>query len=386
MRIDRRSVMGGGLALAAAGVPLGRAIAADGDVVINHIALEDGRVWIAAKIEGKGPYFFIVDTGGTFSFIEDSFAKSLGLQKVNGKQMAGVGGKVADYSAYVAREVTLASGTRFPDMLFTGIGKRLSKDAVGAFGAGLFTTYDSDLDFVKGEWRAYPKGRPNFDGLTRLPGRFTKEEGGQAPRIQIEATIDGYSGAFLADTGAPGISLNGRAAAKSGLWDDSKPFAPTRIGGIGDASIPGRIVRASKVQVGPFVFEGMLITLSKPGTVSADQEGLLGLSALSLLDLTTDVSGAGSLWGKPNGLKPRRGGYPLSGIWIDENKGRLVVGAVGTGSPAVAAGLKQGDVLVGGNLEAMLGAINGPPGKQVALTVESSGARREVRYMLRPWL
>ncbi len=385
MQFDRRGVIGG-LALATTGLPLRRALAADGDVVVNHIALEEGRVWIAAKIEGKGPYFFIVDTGGTFSFIDDSFAKSLNLQKVKGRQMTGVGGKVADYSAYVAREVTLASGTRFPDMLFTGIGKRVSKDAVGAFGAGLFTTYDSDLDFVKGEWRAYPKGRPSFDGLTKLPGRFTREEGGQAPRIQVEATIDGYSGDFLVDTGAPGISLTGRAAAKSGLWDDTKPFAPTRVGGIGDASIPGRIVRASKVKVGPFVFEGMLVTLSKPRTVSSEQEGLLGLSALSLLDLTTEVKGAGALWGKPNGMKPRRGGYSLSGLSIDENKGRLVIGEVGTGSPAAAAGLKQGDVVIGASLDAVLAATNGPPGKQVALTVESGGAQRDVRYMLRPWL
>jgi serine protease Do len=366
-------------------LPLRRARAADGDVAVNHIALEDGRVWIAARIEGKGPYFFVVDTGGTFSLIDDSFAKSLNLQKVKGQQMRGIGGKVADYSAYVAREVTLASGTRFPDMLFTGIGKRLSKDAVGSFGAGLFTTYDSDLDFVKGEWRAYPKGRPNFDGLTRLPARFTKEEGGQAPRIQIDATLDSYSGDFLVDTGAPGISLTGRAAAKSGLWDDSRPFAPIRVNGIGDVGIPGRIVRVAKVKVGPFVFEGMPVTLSKPGTVSSEQEGLLGLSALSLLDLTTDVKGAGSLWGKPNGLKPRRGGYPLSGLWIDEDKGRLVIGEVGTGSPAAAAGLKRGDVLISPTLQAAIGLINGPPGKQVALTVESGGAKREVRYTLAPW-
>lgn len=385
MEFDRRSMIGG-LALAATGLPLRRARAADGDPVVNHIALEDGRVWIAAKIEGKGPYFFIVDTGGTFSFIEDSFAKSLGLQKVKGQRMVGVGGKVADYSAYVAREVTLASGTRFPDMLFTGIGKRLSKDAVGAFGAGLFTTFDSDLDFVKGEWRAYPKGRPNFDGLTKLPARFTKEEGGQAPRIQVDATIDGYSGDFLVDTGAPGISMNGRAAAKSGLWDDSKPFAPIWVGGIGDANIPGRVVRARKVQVGPFVFENMLVTLSKPGTVSSEQEGLLGLSALSLLDLTTDVTGGGSLWGKPNGLRQPRGGYALSGISLDENKGRVVIGEVGTGSPAAAAGLKRGEVLVGGTREGIRGAINGPPGTEVALTVESGGTQREVRYTLKPWL
>jgi len=382
MRFDRRDVIGG-LALAATGLPVRRAFASGGEAVVNHIALEDGRVWIAAKLDGKGPYFFIFDTGATSNFIDDSFAKSINLQKITGGKSVGMGGKVADYSAYIARELTLANGLRFPDMQFAGIGKRVSKDAVGALSAAFFTSYDSDLDFVKGEWRAYPKGRPTFDGLTKLPSRFTREN--RSRRIEVEATVDGYSGDFLVDTGAPSISLTGRAAGDSGLWDDGRPFAPIRIGGVGDGFILGRLVRAKKVKVGPFVFEDMLVSLSKPGTISMKQEGILGLSALSRLDLSTDVS-SGTLWCRPNGLGEPAGRYSLSGLWLDEVKGRLTVVDVGNGSAAAAAGVRTGDVVIAADLPAALRQINGPPGRQVVLKIERGGAQQEVRYTLKPWL
>jgi len=380
--IDRRGVIGGGAALAAAGlVPL-RALAADGPVV-NHIVVEDGRVWIAAMVNGKGPHFFIVDTGGVLSLIYDGVAKEMGLDQVPGRQMVGLGGKVADYSWYSAREVRLASGTRFTNMLFAGMGRKLG-EAVGAFGAGLFTTYDSDFDFVKGEWRAYPGGRPDFDGLTRLPGRFDKGSG--ADRIELDATIDGHEVQCIADTGAPGLSLNGRAARNSGLWESGKPYAPVRAFGIGDGDgVAARLYRTRELKIGQLVFNDLLVNVSAPGTLSGGgQDGLIGLNVLSQLHLSTDVS-AGALYAARNSIQAPRQTYPLSGLWIDEVKGKLVVGDVGIGSPAAKAGVRTGDVLVGGEFRAMLRAIGGPPGKAVTLKIERSGAQQDVSYTLAPW-
>lgn len=215
MKMDRRGLIGGGAAMVAAALPL-RAWA-DEKVFINSIAVDEGRVWIAAKIGDKGPFFFIVDTGSYISMIENDFAKSMGFHVVDNRRSMGIGG-VSEFNWYNAGTVTLASGIRFPDMLFSGMRSRPSKDAVGLFGAGLFTTFDSDLDFAKGEWRAYPGGRPNFNGLTKLKSRFTDWQGGQ--RIVANAMLDGYDGDFLLDTGAPGeVLLHGRAATKSGLWN-----------------------------------------------------------------------------------------------------------------------------------------------------------------------
>lgn len=384
MLVTRRNAITSGAALAAAGMLPGWALAAAGkDPVVNRIALEDGRIWIVAKIGDKGPFYFVIDTGAFVSFIDNDFAKSLALPTVLSRPVYGTGG-VSDMPWYNAGTVTLSSGTRFPDMLFAGLRQRPSKDAVGTFGAGLFTTFDSDLDFGKGEWRAYPDGRPNFNGLTKLDSRFTKERGGQ--RILADVTLDAFTGTFLVDTGSPGeLSLDGRASAKSGLWDDARPYAPMHARGIGKGRIPSRIVRAGRMKIGPFVFEKPLVVLNKPGSISSSEhDGIIGLTTLARLNLTTDVSKA-QLYAAPSGLPEPKRGYPLAGIVLEGEAGRVTVDDVGTGSPAAKAGLKAGDVLVG-EIGALNQAINGRPGKEVALTVDRGGTKSEVRYVLADYL
>lgn len=380
MKMDRRGLIGGGAALAAM-VPL-RALALDGQVFVNKIVVEDGRVWIAAMIGDKGPFFFVVDTGGYMSLIEDAFAKSMGFHKMPGRQGIGIGG-VSDYSWYNAGTVTLASGIRFPDMLFAGMRQRPAKDAVGTFGAGLFTTYDSDLDFAKGEWRAYPGGRPDFDGMEKLKSRFTDPSGGE--RILADATLDGFRGDFLLDTGAPGeVSLYGRASAKSGLWNDSQPYAPQYASGVGKNRVPGRLVRAKQLKIGSIGFANPIVRLSEPGTPSGSHDGIIGLTTLSRLHLSTDVSQK-VVWASRNDAPEPKRGYPLSGLWLEDDNGRVTINDVGTGSPAAAAGLKRGDAVIG-EIAALISATNGRPGKQVTLTIERGGKRQDISYTLAPWL
>jgi hypothetical protein len=383
MLVTRREAIVGGLGVALAGMLPLEALAADGKApVVNRIMLKDGRVWIAAKIGDKGPFLFVIDTGGYVSFIDNGFAKKERMPTVKGQTVSGIGG-VSDLPWYNAGTVTLESGIRFPDMLFAGLRGPPSRDAVGTLGAGLFTTYDSDLDFVKGEWRAYTDGRPSFDGLTRLDSRFTRYGGGSS--IVADAAIDGFTGSFVLDTGAPGeVHLDGRAAAKSGLWDDSKPYAPMRASGVGNGKSEARLVRAGRLTIGPFVFERPLVMIEKPGSFSSDRrDGLIGLTVLGQLNLTTQVSKQ-VLWASSNGLPVGKRGYPLSGLWLDAAKGGVVVADVGTGSPAAAAGLKIGDMVVG-ELPALIRTISGPPGKQVVLTVDRGGAKREVSYALAEW-
>ncbi|AJP71564.1 aspartyl protease family protein [Sphingomonas hengshuiensis] len=383
MRISRRGIMAGGAAVVAAAVPVSRALAAGRPPIVNSIALEKGRVWIAALIEGKGPHFFLIDTGSALSFITDDFAKSIGLEKTKGQPRYGIGGGVSDYGWYIAKEVRLASGTRFADMVFAGA-RSIDGEGVGGFGSGMFTSYDSDFDFVKGEWRVYPDGRGDFAGLKKLPSHFTKER--IAPRIEIDVSIDGFATELVLDTGASmDALLSGRAAARSGLWDDSKPYAPTQAKGFGREGIPSRYVRGTTLSVGEFTFERPLVMVNAPGTVSR-QNGLLGLGVLQRLNLTTQAS-SGTVWAARNGVTKGWNSYPLSGLWLDQRKdGGATIADVGTGSPAAAAGLKKGDVVTGAFPE-LLRAIAGGPGKQVTLTVASGGgAPRAVQYTLAPWL
>lgn len=385
MSMNRRNLIRGGLALGVTTLPLARAVAANGGVYVNRIMLAENRVWIAAMIEGKGPYFFAIDTGAEMSLIKDGLAKQLRLESRHGQPGRGLGGGVIDYSWYVAREVSLASGIRFPEMVFAGTrNDAFGNDLVGVFGAGFLTSYDSDLDFVKGEWRAYLHGRPSFDGLTPLPSRWDNEW--TVPRMFVQVSVDGFQDWFHVDTGAPGtLLLYGNVAKRSGLWDDSRPYAPVESRGIGENRVPSRIVRARKLKLGPYVLENQLVKIAAPGTDSFASAGLLGLEALGKFNLSTRVSD-GSLWAAPNGLPQRPTGYPLSGLWLDDAKGRAIVRDVGAGSPAAAAGVRKGDVLLGSDFRTMIDAVGGPPGKPVALKIARGGVQLDLGYTLAPWL
>jgi len=77
MEISRRQ-FAASAAAAAAFLPLsaGRAASA---VIVNKIALAEGRVWVAVKIGSAGPFLFVIDTGAHLSLLRRSVAKQLGL-------------------------------------------------------------------------------------------------------------------------------------------------------------------------------------------------------------------------------------------------------------------------------------------------------------------
>ncbi len=384
MIVARRRLIGG-VALIGAGAlaPL-RLRAAPARVLTSDLAIEENRVWISAMVSNKGPYLFIIDTGGGFSLIRDDFARSLDLKEVGQSHLMGVGG-VSDLPFYSGGDVLFGSGIRLPNMLFAGTRAELGKDAVGSFGAGLFTGVDSDLDFVRGQWRAYPDGRPDTVGLTRLKSRFANEPN-ESQLIYAEATVGDYTGSFVLDTGAPGsATLDGGSTAKSGLWRDDRPYAPIRSHGIGKGSVPSRLVRADRIRIGPFAFEKPIVRLYRPGTSNLRGDGMIGLSLLRQLDLSTQVSSQ-SIWAAPNHLRRWPETYPLSGLWFEEERGRVEISDVGTGSPAVQAGLKAGDVVVGAPIGELIARIGGRAGTQVPLTIERGGKRIDVTLTLADYL
>jgi predicted aspartyl protease len=382
--VARRAVIGGMAALGVAGAIPGAARAGGGRVVATHFVVEDGRIWIAAMVNGKGPFFFIVDTGAPVSLIDDAFAKSMHLDMRRGREISGIGG-VSSKSWYSADKVVLASGINFPGMMFAGIRQRPSKDAVGTIGVWPFTAHDCDLDFAKGEWRAYLGGRPDVAGLTRLDARFAGAPG--AKQIVAKVSLDGFETELLFDTGASDIALLfGRLAARSGLWNAERPYAPVQSAGIGAARLPARLVLVKRLKLAPFVFENVLVKVTDPGSASVRGfDGLVGLGALARLNLSMSA-GKGAVYAAPSGLPGTAEAYPLAGLWLEERGGAIVVTDVGTGSPAKAAGLAVGDVLKGGPLPSMIAAIQGPAGKEIDLQVERGGVVRDVRYTLRPWL
>ena len=251
------------------------------------------------------------------------------------------------------------------------------------------TVADTDLDFDEGIWRLHLDGRTDRSGFEALPSVIHSEGPGHgAANILVDAVIDDQTYRLQVDTGAPGdLMLGPSASRRSGLWNDSTAFSPQRIRGIGGDGGRARLVRGGALSLGGIRFERPIVWLTDPAerrTIEAD--GLLGIGLIQRLNLSTDVRSR-RLWAKRNAQPPRPERYGMSGLWLAERGGGLIIEIVGTGSPAAAAGLREGDRIEGrGSLGDWIERLGGRPGETIEIPYSRDGASRTATVTLREYL
>ncbi len=159
---------------------------------------------------------------------------------------------------------------------------------------------------------------------------------------------------------------------------------PWISGGTGPNRVPARLVRVPKMRIGKFIFERPIAMLLEPGNSSSyfGAKGLLGLNALTRLHLSTDVKNK-TLWAAPNFAAQPESSYPASGVWVIQASEGLKVVDVGNGSPAAAAGLKIGDLIVGRPLSYFESMSFG---QRVSLDFDRGSKRMHLDYTLTDYL
>ncbi len=380
--MDRRHFLGGMTAasvVASIGIP---ARAAQPAMVASRVALLGPRVVVGVKIGTAAPEMFMIDTGAAFSLIDRDYAKELKLDLRQTSRIWGIGGMV-EAPIYLARDVSIGSGVRQGDVIFAGIeGRGFGPDIRGTLGAGMLTALDSDLDLEAGEWRVYPDGRPERRGLVAMDNAIVQARE-IAPRLYVDAVVNGRKLRFLVDTGAPGaLSLGPKAGKALGLWNDDRPYAPQMTRGIGGPGGIGRLVRGERITLAGIVFDQPILLL-RPERERPDADGIIGLDLLRNFNLSTEVK-AKRLWlqrhRQPSGLA---NDYGRSGLWLGAD-GRIA--AVGTGSPAARAGVKVGERVVGEPVPRLVGRLGGEAGTTVVLRVANGSAERPVELVLADYL
>jgi serine protease Do len=362
--LNRRSFH---LGLAAAGLTFGHAHAQPG--VTIPFQERDGRLVADVRVDGQGPYSFMIDTGSDIGMISNSLAQTLRLPYAGMEQLNGGG----QFPLLTVDSLDISNRLKLRGLTYA-----VTPDGMlwqGSVSCGLLTNRRALVDFDRG-MIDFPGDRAGF---TALNTHFNKP---WAPCFATDVTINGLTLPALWDTGDPRtISISDTTARQLGLWRDDVPYAPFRGSDVnGPKPYITRIVRAKSVSVlgschfNTFAFLEAQIDMP-----------VLGLELVKTVNFAIDP--AVGVFARRNAQAPETPNYPRSGVLFDRTEAGVVVGDVGFGSPAARAGVRAGDMLAGiSQLEDGGVLISGPVGKAVSLSLLRNGQPVKAQFQLEDYL
>ena len=391
MRVSRRHTIMAALGAAATGcataLKAGSAVEGPRGLEIP-IRLTSERLWTSFDLSASEQHVAIFDTGGFVSKISEELAFRLDLKRDGTKVgVEGLGG--SETGRWVVADRPMIGGVFQPDKMWFLTSKTLDKQPFKMLvGTDWLAKITCEFDLNAAMWRLFDKSAPDFTGYTKIANSY--KSSGPSTMLQIQADIGGFKGRFHCDTGSPtNVLLDGRASGALKIWDTKQPYAPWRIGGFGPNRLNSRLYRQDKASLADFALERPLALLCDPSrssSVIAGFDGLIGLKTLRNFNMLLDEKSK-ALWLKPNGIDfASQERYPMSGLWLEQRDGAIVVDEVGHGSPAAGAGIVAGDVIAGADWDMLRKQINADAGTLVAFDLEHAGKRSRAEFTLRPFL
>jgi len=332
---------------------------------------------------------FILDTGGQ-NVITPAAAKRIGAQAVGGGTVGGAGAGLASIRyAWIDRMQVGPALMRHQAFIVLSLGK-LVDGVDGIVGYELLARFATRLDFVHATLTFY-RDAPATAGETIVPMRFLDRQ------PEIDASLDGLSGAMSIDTGS------------SGSIDVNSPFAqshrlayryPLQVRGMTYAGVGGAVsaefVRGHELRIGNLSLAGPLVSITaatggfeSDPTVAAN----IGDTVLHHFTITFDYPHQQIAF-VADGLRGPDQWPDKSGIALEQSDGKLVVGSVLSPTPASAAGQRPGDriviadgaVFTSADEAAHVRLFDGPDGSVVRLVIRRNGERRHVDLVLHTYL
>ncbi len=357
------------------------------DLVNNHL-------YVSVKLDGKGPFRFIFDTGGQ-NVMTPEVASQLGSAVTGSLQMSGAGS--ATVSTGFAWVPTLSIGAatlRHQSFAVLPIGRIMQavegEKIDGIVGVEIARRFITTID--------YPHKAMTF------ATRVTSQPPGTAiPFVydqsvpQIAGNVGKLRGQFIIDTGnRQSLVLYSPFV----VAHDLTATYPTGVRGItgfglGGPSL-GQLVRVPEFTAGTVTIADPIATLSldtsgaltEPGTA-----GNIGGGILKRFTVTFDYRRQIMYLAQGPGAMARES-YDRSGLFlVQSHAGIRVIGAL-TGTPAYAAGIRSGDVITTVNgvkatsigLLGLRAQLREAPGTRFAMTVQTGETSKDVTFVLREYV
>jgi hypothetical protein len=318
----------------------------DSAVVEVPMQLGSGRPVVQVRVNGHGPYDFILDTGAGSTVIDSALAASLGL---------GVAGhdSIGDprNPRAIAIQLMRADSLQLGGMTFGGVPmasfnlrRMLGARYGGVLGLPAFTDLLVSLDYPRGRVRAtrgeLSPSDPAVVGYESADGM-----------IHVPLHVGGATLSAHLDSGSPGGLMLPRAASSSFTFKE----APTEVGRAGTVGHSATIWRgrlAGEVKVGPLVYTDPEVELSD----LLDRWANIGFDMLRDLTVTVDqrhhrVRMERTATGSTALPLRRRVGVrfsspPSASGGFTYTDGGLPIEMVVPGSLAERAGLQTGDLVL----------------------------------------
>jgi Aspartyl protease/PDZ domain len=371
---------------------------ANGSATSVPIQLIDNHVYLAVMLNGKGPYQFAFDTGGS-NVVDSDVAKQLGLETSGSAQGSGVGSQT--------------EGLSFAKVATLGIGNATLTNqyfAVLPIRRGFSIASGVPLDGIIG-FEVLSRFVTTFDYAgsrvtLRLPGAATTQASGAdiIPFVfnntvpQVACQLDGIPGDCWVDTGSrASLSVLTPFSAAHPDLIPSNATAPGINGfGVGGAAI-GRLGRLRSLQIGTFVLPDLIADFSvqsKGAFAMPFAAANVGGGVWRRFTVTFDYPQQVMTLAQ-NGFFAQPDTYDRSGVFLIAPGGQPTIADVRPGTPADEAGLVRGDMLIAINGKAAAGTdlvqirtqFSEPAGTIIHLVVQGkTGLQRSVTLTLRDYV
>jgi predicted aspartyl protease len=355
--------------------------------------LLNNHVYVEAMVNGKGPYTFIVDTGG-HTLLSPRVVKEVGLESVGKSETAGAGEKTATSGYARYKEIAIGKARLRDQVGFTIEIYEPSIEGIqvdGMIGFEYFSRFAVRLDYGAQTMTTTDFAHLDTkDAGTAVPFKFYDH------LPQVTGSIDGLPALFDIDSGSRAeIDITGPFVARHKLRDKYVKGVSAITGwGVGG---PGRsyVARFPSLTLDGIKVDDVVAGLSeaKGGSFSdSNYDGNIGSGLLKRFVVTFDYSHQVLYLKRLSPPPADAGRFDRSGMWINAVSDAYEVKSIDANSPAAEAGLAEGDLITSLNgqravaaqlseARTMLRAL--PAGTEIAVTFKRGGSEKHTTLKLR---